>query len=119
VFAPGKVGRWRESATSIDQFMIRWWNMAVPSRRQVQRLLTGRVEGGKIRWRANLLRYDRGGLHQPRLENDPPSGNRMRRICAANGKRFSRLPQPDAVAFVIHTTVVAVETPKDAIKGLR
>jgi hypothetical protein len=63
-------------------------------------------------WRANLLRYDEADLHQPRLENDPrPVGQPDAPYLRSERQTILRLPQPDAVAFVIHTIVVAADAP--------
>lgn len=78
---------------------------------RVQRLFDGAQEGRPM-WRANLLRYNEAHLHQPRRENDPrpvvqPDAPYLR----SERQTVLRLPQPDAVAFVIHTTVVASDAP--------
>jgi hypothetical protein len=79
---------------------------------RVQRLFDG-VQAGRPMWRANLLRYDKAALHQPRLENDPrPVGQPDAPYLRSERQTVLRLPQPDAVAFVIHTTVVAAGAPE-------
>jgi hypothetical protein len=75
--------------------------------KRVQRLFDG-VQEGHPMWRANLLRYNKAELHQPKQENDlrcvgEPDAPYLR----SERQTVLRLPQPDAVAFIIHTTVVA------------
>lgn len=75
---------------------------------RVQRLFDG-VQDGRPLWRANALRYDDAALFQPRPENDPrPIGRPDAPYLRSERQTILRLPQPDAVAFVIHTTVVRV-----------
>ena len=75
--------------------------------KRVQRLFDG-VQMGKPLWRANALRYHDATLYQPRPENDPrPVGAPDAPYIRSERQTVLRLPQPDAVAFVIHTTVVA------------
>jgi hypothetical protein len=51
-------------------------------------------------------------LHQPRLENDPrPVGQPDAPYLRSERQTILRLPQPDAVAFVIHNTMVAADVP--------
>ncbi|MBU2993731.1 DUF3445 domain-containing protein [Octadecabacter sp. 1_MG-2023] len=77
-----------------------------PIATRVQRLFDG-VQAGRPVWRANALRYDDPALFQPRLENDPrPVGRPDAPYLRSERQTILRLPQPDAVAFVIHTTVV-------------
>lgn len=75
---------------------------------RVQRLFNG-VQPGRPLWRANLLRYDDPELYQPRPEGDPrPVGQPDAPYLRSERQVILRLPVPDAVAFVIHTTVVKV-----------
>ena len=75
---------------------------------RVQRLFNG-VQEGRPLWRANALRYDDAALYQPRLENDPrPVGRPDAPYLRSERQTILRLPQPEAVAFVIHTSVVKV-----------
>ena len=77
--------------------------------RRVQRLFDG-VQEGRPLWRANALRYDDPALHQPRTEGDPrPVGRPDAPYVRSERQTILRLPQPDAVAFVIHTSVVRVD----------
>ncbi|MCF2903512.1 DUF3445 domain-containing protein [Octadecabacter sp. CECT 8868] len=76
---------------------------------RVQRLFDG-VQAERPIWRANALRYDDAALYQPRLENDPrPVGKSDAPYMRSERQTILRLPQPDAVAFVIHTTVVKTD----------
>lgn len=78
---------------------------------RVQRFCDG-VQQGRPMWRANLLRYTEPHLHQPRPENDPrPVVQLDAPYLRSERQTVLRLPQPDAVAFVIHTTVVAADAP--------
>ncbi len=73
---------------------------------RVQRLFDG-VQAGKPVWRANLLRYERAALHQPRAERDPrPVGGPDAPYIRSERQTILRLPVAGAVAFTIHTTVV-------------
>jgi len=75
---------------------------------RVQRMFDG-VQTGRPMWRANALRYDDPSLYQPRTENDPrPVGQPDAPYLRSERQTVLRLPQPDAVAFVIHTSVVSV-----------
>lgn len=75
---------------------------------RVQRLFDG-VQAGKPVWRANALRYDDATLYQPRTENDPrPVGRHDAPYLRSERQTVLRLPQPNAVAFMIHTSVVAI-----------
>lgn len=76
---------------------------------RVQRLFDG-VQAGRPVWRANALRYDDAVLFQPRPENDPrPVGKPDAPYLRSERQTILRLPKPDAVAFVIHTTVVRAD----------
>jgi len=78
--------------------------------RRVQRLFDG-VQDGCPMWRANLLRYDDPALHQPRAEDDPrPTGQADAPYLRSERQTVIRLPHPDAVGFVIHTTVVKADS---------
>lgn len=80
------------------------YDTAVAAR--VQRMFDG-VQEGRPMWRANALRYDDATLHQPRPENDPrPVGRPDAPYLRSERQTVLRLPQPQAAAFVIHTTVV-------------
>ncbi len=79
--------------------------------RRVQRLLDGVRDGAPL-WRSNALWYDDPALYQPRAENAPRPETpvaasfgylRSERQCLV------RLPQSNAVAFSIHTYVLARE----------
>ena len=60
-------------------------------------------------WRASELRYDYATLNQPRTEYDPrPVGQVDAPYLRSERHTVLRLPQPGAVAFVIHTTVVKI-----------
>ena len=75
---------------------------------RVQRLFDG-VQVEQPMWRANLLRYDDPKLYQPRAEHDPrPVGQPDAPFIRTERQTVLRLPQPEAVAFMIHTTVVRV-----------
>ncbi len=57
-------------------------------------------------WRANLLAYEDPTLFQPRTEADPrPVGDGQSRYLRSERQTLLRLPDSDAVAFTIHTTV--------------
>ncbi len=74
--------------------------------KRVQRLFDG-VKEGRPLWRANAMRYEDPALFQPRLENDPrPIGSATASFVRSERQTVLRLPQPNAVAFMIHTTVV-------------
>ena len=76
--------------------------------KRVQRMFDG-VQEGRPMWRANALRYDDATLYQPRTENDPrPVGQVDAPYLRSERQTVLRLPQPGAVAFVIHTTVVKI-----------
>lgn len=76
---------------------------------RVQRLFDG-VQEGRPMWRANLLHYNKGELHQPKQENDLRcAGQPDAPYLRSERQTVLRLPQPDAVAFIIHTTVVAAD----------
>lgn len=80
---------------------------------RVQRLFDG-VQVGRPLWRANALRYDDATLYQPRPENDPrPVGQPDAPYLRSERQTILRLPQPEAVAFVIHTSVVAMDDDTD------
>ena len=75
---------------------------------RVQRMFDGARPDVAL-WRANALRYVDPALYQPRREDDP----RIKHLADAAYMRSERqtvlrLPRSDAVAFVIHTTVVAL-----------
>ena len=75
---------------------------------RVQRLFDG-VQEGQPLWRANALRYDDAALFQPRTEGDPrPVGTPEAPYLRSERQTILRLPQPEAVAFVIHTSVVKI-----------
>lgn len=75
---------------------------------RVQRMFDG-VQVGKPMWRANHLRYDDPTLFQPRTENDPrPVGHSDAPFIRSERQTVLRLSSEGAVAFVIHTSVVAV-----------
>ena len=77
--------------------------------RRVQRLFDG-VQKGHPMWRANLLRYNKAELYQPKKENDLHCvGQLDAPYLRSERQTVLRLPQPDAVAFIIHTTVVATD----------
>lgn len=83
------------------------YNSAIAAR--VQRLFDG-VQAGRPLWRANMLRYDDATLFQPRPENDPrPVGQPDAPYLRSERQTILRVPQPDAVAFVIHTSVVPAD----------
>lgn len=76
---------------------------------RVQRLFDG-VQVGRPLWRANHLRYDDPTLFQPRTENDPrPVGTANASYIRSERQTVLRLPSTGAVAFVIHTSVVAAD----------
>ncbi|SLN59385.1 heme-dependent oxidative N-demethylase family protein [Pseudooctadecabacter jejudonensis] len=80
---------------------------------RVQRLFDG-VQRGRPMWRANLLRYSDPALFQPRLEVDKrPVGQPDDPFIRSERQTVLRLEHPDAVAFVIHTTLVQVRSEKD------
>lgn len=73
---------------------------------RVQRLFDG-VQDGRPMWRANVLPYDDPALHQPRTEDDPrPTGQANAPYLRSERQTVVRVPHPNAVAFVIHTSVV-------------
>jgi len=73
---------------------------------RVQRLFDG-VKSDRPMWRANLLRYSDPSLFQPRAENDRrPIATDSARYLRSERQTVFRLPHPDAVAFMIHTTIV-------------
>lgn len=77
--------------------------------KRVQRFFDG-VQRGRPMWRANLLRYEAPDLYHPRQENDPrPNGSAASRYIRSERQTVLRLAQPGAVAFVIHTMVVAAD----------
>jgi len=77
--------------------------------RRVQRLFDG-VKAGRPMWRANHLRYTDPTLFQPRPENDPrPVGRPDDLYIRSERQTVLRIDAPDAVAFVIHTSVVKVD----------
>ncbi len=81
--------------------------------KRVQRLFDG-VRYGAPMWRANALRYDDPVLFQPRCEDDPrPVGKPDAPYMRSERQTILALPQPGAVAFVIHTTVVRVRSHQD------
>lgn len=76
---------------------------------RVQRLFDG-VRPDKPVWRANLLKYSDPALYQPRLEYDPrPVGQAEARYIRSERQTILRLPVAGAVAFTIHTWVVAAD----------
>lgn len=80
---------------------------------RVQRFFDG-VKDGRPLWRANMLRYDNPALHQPRKEGDPrPVGQADAPYLRSERQTMVRLPQPEAAAFVIHTTVVLAASEDD------
>lgn len=77
--------------------------------KRVQRLFDG-VRLGQPMWRANALCYDDPTLFQPRTENDPrPVGTGQAKYLRSERQTVLRLPTPESVAFVIHTTVVRLD----------
>jgi len=75
---------------------------------RVQRLFDG-VQIGQPMWRANALRYDDPTLYQPRPEHDPrPVGRPDAPFLRSERQTVLRLDHPNAVAFVIHTSVMKV-----------
>jgi len=82
------------------------YDVAIAAR--VQRMFDG-VRPDVALWRANALPYADPSLYQPRSEDDP----RVTHLADAAYVRSERqtvlrLPHSNAVAFVIHTTVVAL-----------
>ena len=75
--------------------------------KRVQRLFDG-VQDGRPLWRANHLRYTDPALFQPRPENDPrPVGRPDDDYIRSERQTVLRITNAaEAVAFVIHTTVV-------------
>lgn len=73
---------------------------------RVQRMFDG-VQVGRPLWRANALRYEDAALYQPRAEHDPrPVGQPDAPYIRSERQTILRLETPQAVAFVIHTSVV-------------
>ncbi len=79
--------------------------------RRVQRLLDGVRDGAPL-WRSNALWYDDPALYQPRGENAPRPETPEATTCGylrSERQCLMRLPQSNAVAFSIHTYVLARE----------
>lgn len=76
--------------------------------KRVQRLFDG-VRPGRPLWRFNALWYAEPDLHQPRSENARRAerGATSARYFRSERQSVLRLPQSDAVAFTIHTFVIA------------
>ncbi|REC58851.1 DUF3445 domain-containing protein [Rhodosalinus sediminis] len=74
--------------------------------RRVQRLFDG-VQPGRPLWRFNLLAYDDPALFQPRREGEARAAAPDAGYLRAERQCILRLPATRAVAFTIHTWVVA------------
>lgn len=84
--------------------------------RRVQRLFDG-VQPGRPLWRHNLLPYDDPALFQPRRESDArPVASAGAGYLRAERQCVVRLPATRAVAFTIHTCVLARSASEEAGK---
>ena len=83
--------------------------------KRVQRLFDG-IRPGKPLWRFNVLGYHDPALHQPRTEDAPRNKKSTQPAGYLRSERqvMMRLPRTGAVAFIIHTYVIAR---KDAPPG--
>lgn len=84
--------------------------------KRVQRLFDG-IRPGKPLWRFNVLGYHDPALHQPRTEDAPRYKKSPKPAGYLRSERqvMMRLPRTGAVAFIIHTYVIAR---KDAPPGV-
>ena len=84
--------------------------------KRVQRLFDG-IRPGKPLWRFNVLGYHDPALHQPRTEDAPRNKKSTQPAGYLRSERqvMMRLPRTGAVAFIIHTYVIAR---KDAPSGM-
>jgi len=88
--------------------------------RRVQRLFDG-LQPGRPLWRFNTLWYAAPDLHQPRSEHDrrPERGQRSAAYLRCERQSLVRLPETRAVAFGIHTFVLAqARVPQDLMHAL-